>query len=99
MGPAPEIRLYHRQQQEKTDMAKRVRPTEKYQEYQSKLDALHALIDAMLNDKLEKLEPLKHKDRLSMGRETTITQCLIMADWANEVRVYHIVEHADRTAK
>lgn len=71
----------------------RTRPTEKYAEYQAKLDAQHALISAMLNDELVYIvEPIRHRDRLSLQDGMTVTQCYIKADWASEVRVYHLTE-------
>lgn len=86
----------------------RVRPTEKYQEYQHKIDALHEFISATINDdklaadvkgKLIRMEPLRSKDRLHVDRDTIVTQCYIMADWVNEVQVYHIVEPFDHKSK
>lgn len=72
----------------------RVKPTDKYREYQAKINAHYTYIIAQLNDKLEYLEPLTFKDRLSNNRSKTVTQCFLMHDWAGEVQVYHIVQYA-----
>lgn len=76
----------------------RIKPTEKYKEYENKIRMLGLFIDAQLNGKLSYLVPLQDKDRLR-GQERSITQCYIMADWIGEVQVYHIVTPADPTAK
>lgn len=76
----------------------RIKPTEKYKEYEDKIRALYAYISANLNTdnlkhehgKLYHLEPLFENDRLSHNHKTRTVQAYVMADWAEEVQVYTI---------